>query len=268
MYSRLLLISLFSLSLQAQPWYRLTMDVEGGFNAILGNQYQSGSTGTRFNFASEAKQNFLFPNWRASLGLNIYQRHDIELTYQPIFLDTLTIADRDLKFDDVTISKGSSFQARYFFPLYRLSYFYRLINLPNFFWSVGAGLQMRSASISFFDETTRKSFVQTNIGPVPLLLTRLRYEFDNHLFMSLDAAGWWSPIPIANGSDKMTTGWIYDTSVRGGIHAVDWLDVYISTRLIGGGADGDGSKRTSGESYTYNTLNVLNFTTGLVFYVR
>ncbi len=198
------------------------------------------------------------------MGLNIHKRHDVEFTYQPVFLDTWAVAERDLKFDNVSISNGSSFQARYYFPFYRVSYFYRLFNGPKFMWSLGGGLQMRSANIAFVESNPKNAFVQSNIGPVPLIVTRLRYDFENRLFLSLDAAGWWSPIPVANGSDKMTTGWIYDTAIRGGIIATDWLDVYISTRLIGGGADGDGSKRASGESYTYNTLNILNFTTGVI----
>lgn len=243
------------------------MDVEGGFSAILNNQYQSGKNGTLFSFTDDGKQNFLFPSWRASLGLSIYETHDVEFTYQPIFLDTSAVAERDLRFDNVTIAASNSFQARYYFPFYRLSYSYRLFSGTKFMWSVGLGLQMRSASIAFTstEQNAVNSFVQTNIGPVPLILTRMRYDFENHLFLGLDGAGWWSPVPIANGSDKATTGWIYDVALKGGIRARDWLDVYFSTRLIGGGADGDGSERPSGEKYTYNTLNALNFSTGLTF---
>lgn len=37
-----LVVGLISLGLQAaQPWYRLSMDAEGGFSAILGNEYIS-----------------------------------------------------------------------------------------------------------------------------------------------------------------------------------------------------------------------------------
>lgn len=259
------LIALFAFHLNAESWGRINVDIEGGFSAVLSNQYQSGKTGTLFNFSKEGKEDFLFPNWRAAVGLNIHKRHDVEFTYQPIFLDTVANAQQDLSFDNFKIDKGLTFQARYYFPFYRASYFYHLIEKPSMYWSLGLGLQMRSVNITFLNQSKNTAFVQTNIGPVPLITTRFRYDFENKLFLGFDAAGWWSAIPIANGSVKETTGWIYDVGLRGGICARDFLDVYVSMRLIGGGAKGDGSMRESGESYTYNTLNVLNFTTGFVF---
>lgn len=266
MRSLLLSILFASASVQSESWHQFSLTLEGGFSAILTNEYQSGSAGTRFSFTDEAKEGgFLFPNGRAALGLRLFEHHDFELTYQPVFLDTEGVAQRQLQFDNILVAKGDSFKARYYFPFYRFSYFYRLINHPNCYWSLGAGLQMRSVSIVIFDENSKSKFVQTNIGPVPLLLTRFRYDFANHLFIATDIAGWWSPIPIANGSDKQTTGWIYDAALQGGVRALDWLDIYLSTRIIGGGADGDGSERASGDRYTYNNLNVLNFNTGFLF---
>ena len=263
----LLLCALFASTFaHSTSWHQFSLTFEGGLSAILTNEYQSGSAGTRFDFTDEAKEGgFLFPNWRAALGLRLFQNHDFELTYQPVFLDTEGVAKRQLQFDNILVSKGDSFKARYYFPFYRFSYFYRIINQPNYFWSLGAGLQMRSVSISIFDENSRSRFVQNNIGPVPLLVTRFRYDFANRLFVATDIAGWWSPIPIANGSDKATTGWIYDAALQGGIRAQDWLDIYLSARIIGGGADGDGSERASGDRYTYNSLNILNFNAGFLF---
>lgn len=250
---------------QATNWYKLDLNIEGGFSAIASHEYQSGHSGTRFNFVKQGNQSVLLPFWRSAVGLSIYDRHLVEFTYQPIFLDTQAVADNDLKFDNITIPKGQPFNTRYYFPFYRLSYLYRIFDRPSWFWSIGGGIQMRSATISFTQGDGSERFVQNNIGPVPLLQSRFKYQFENHLFVASDLAGWWSPIPVANGSDKQTTGWIYDVALQGGIGLREWLDVYLSARLIGGGADGDGSKRSSGDSYTYNNLNILNFSTGLTF---
>ncbi|MEI6790963.1 MAG: hypothetical protein WCK42_07270 [Myxococcaceae bacterium] len=252
-------------NLMAENWFKLDFSVEGGFSALASHQYQSGNQGTRYNFIKQGNQNVLVPFWRSSLGLLIHERHLLEMTYQPIFLDTQAVANQDLIFDDVKIGDKQPYKTRYYFPFYRIAYFYKIINKPFCLWSAGGGLQMRSATISFIEDDGGKGFVQNNIGPVPLIVTRFRYDFENHLFVGIDAAGFWAPIPIANGSDKKTTGWIYDVALQGGIKARDWLDVYLSARLIGGGADGDGSARISGDRYTYNSLNLLNFSTGLIF---
>jgi hypothetical protein len=80
-------------------------EVETGFVKVLSHTFQSGDTGTNFNFVTQGGQEILFPFQRVTLGANLGDRHLISALYQPLTIET------EVTFRDAVTIDGVTFKA-------------------------------------------------------------------------------------------------------------------------------------------------------------
>ena len=77
-----------------------------------------------------------------------------------------------------------------------------------------------------------------DIGPVPLLAARTRYNIDKQRWWGFDFAGAYAPIKYLNGDVSDVIGALLDTSLRTGIRLNRGVDSFVNLRYVGGGAEG------------------------------
>ena len=240
---------------------------ELGYLAVLDHRLQFSRSGTYIDYVEEGGQDVLFPVSRFSLELEFSNKHIITLLYQPLRLESTTLLQRDLLIDELVFPAGTSVNFLYNFPFYRLSYMKEL--LPNnelFKFAWGASLQIRNATISF--ESTDGSLFRANrdIGPVPILKFRTRYNVSERTYTEIEADGFYAPISYLNGSDNEVVGAILDLSLRQGLHINENVGAYLNLRYIGGGAVGSSDDDPGpGDGYVRNWLNFLTVTTGFAY---
>ncbi len=244
----------------------LSLSFEAGFLGALHHTIQFGDDGTRFNYIEEGSQDIIFLFERYTANLNLFRKHSIVFLYQPLILQTQAVANQDIQVEDVIFSTGTGLNLTYSFSFWRVSYLYHIIENNSLTWSVGASLQIRSASIIFESSEGDNIVVNQNIGPVPILKTFLEYRMVNNLFFGLEIDGFYASAPIANGSDISFVGYIIDASIRAGYNINNDISTFFNIRILGGGADGYEGGEVIPENYTYNKLFVMTFTLG--FYYR
>jgi hypothetical protein len=212
----------------------------------------------------EGGQDVLFPVSRLSLELEIKKKHTFILLYQPLRLESTALLKRDLLIDNLNFPAGTSVDFLYNFPFWRISYLNEL--LPdnerfNFAW--GLSLQIRNATISF--ESTDGTLFRANrdIGPVPVLKFRTRYNINNLTYTEIEADGFYAPISYLNGSDNEVVGAILDASLRQGLKVTDEVGAFLNLRYLAGGAVGTSDDDTGpGDGYVKNWLHFLTVTAG------
>ncbi|GAA4846939.1 hypothetical protein [Algivirga pacifica] len=233
---------------------------ELGFLGVLGNKVQFGEDGTYINYVKEGGQDVLFPVSRLALELKLKQRHIFTLLYQPLRLESTEVLERDLLIDGIMFPQGTNVDFLYNFPFYRITYLNELLNdNDKFDLAIGGGLQLRNATINF--EALDGSLFHSNrdIGPVPVLSIRTRYNLNKVTYTEFEADGFYAPISYINGSDNDVVGAILDASIRQGVHITEEVNGYINLRYLGGGAEG------SGDDYVKNWLNFLTVTAGVTY---
>ena len=129
-------------------FYRISAEVEQGFIWIVNHTIQNGSSGTNFNYVTQGGQDILFPFSRIKSALAL-DKHNIELLYQPLEVNSEVNFKEDVTIDNVTFSSGTAMDLKYSFPFWRITYLYDFIDSDNFTFSFGAALQIRNASIVF-----------------------------------------------------------------------------------------------------------------------
>jgi hypothetical protein len=237
---------------------------ELGYLAVLDHRVQFSNNGTYINYVKEGGQDVLFPVSRLSLELEIKKKHTFILLYQPLRLESTALLERDLLIDNLTFPAGTSVDFLYNFPFWRISYLNEL--LPdnerfNFAW--GLSLQIRNATISF--ESTDGTLFRANrdIGPVPVLKFRTRYNINNLTYTEIEADGFYAPISYLNGSDNEVVGAILDASLRQGLKVTDEVGAFLNLRYLAGGAVGTSDDDTGpGDGYVKNWLHFLTVTAG------
>lgn len=240
---------------------------ELGFVGVLGNQIQFGSSGTYINYLEEGGQDNLFPVSRLSLELNVNDKHYYTFLYQPLRLESTAILYRDVVIDDLTFPEGTAVNFLYNFPFFRASYLRELAGRSEKFdFAFGASLQLRNATISF--ESTDGTLYRSNrdIGPVPILKFRTRYNVSAKTYTEIEADGFYAPISYLNGSDNEVTGAILDASIRQGIKVTDEVGAFLNLRYLGGGAVGQSDVDNGpGDGYTRNWLHFTTVTIGFKY---
>jgi hypothetical protein len=238
--------------------------LEFGFVGVLDHNIRFGKDNRLFSYTSEGAQDVLFPIWRGEAGLVIHGNHSLALVYQPIYISTQTVIREAVKFGDTQFNAGEPIDLDYYFPFYRLNYLYRFFASHCIDLWVGGGIQLRNATIRFSNAAQGKRFETTNVGPVPLISLAGSFQISPEFSMALDASGFWAPIRFLNGGSTDINGWIYDVGLKGKYQVVKHVAVYLSTRVIGGGALGTSkSPRQPYDGNSENTLVTLNATTGM-----
>jgi hypothetical protein len=83
-------------------------EVETGFVKVLSHTFQSGDTGTNFNFVTQGGQEILFPFQRVTLGANLGDRHLISALYQPLTIETEVTFRDAVTIDGVTFADATA----------------------------------------------------------------------------------------------------------------------------------------------------------------
>ncbi|MFW5656671.1 MAG: hypothetical protein ACOC0C_03560 [Bacteroidota bacterium] len=240
---------------------------EVGYLAVLSHKVQFSNSGTYINYVKEGGQDVLFPVSRLSLELEIKEKHTINLLYQPLRLESSALLERDLTIDELTFPAGTSVDFLYNFPFWRISYLNELLpDNERFKFALGASLQIRNATIAF--ESTDGSLFRSNrdIGPVPVLKFRTRYNFNEVTYTEIETDGFYAPISYINGSDNEVVGAILDASLRQGLMVSDRVNTFLNLRYLAGGAVGTSEDETGpGDGYVKNWLHFLTVSAGFVY---
>ncbi|MFW6370981.1 MAG: hypothetical protein ACOC10_07240 [Bacteroidota bacterium] len=240
---------------------------ELGYLAVLSHKIQFSNSGTYINYVKEGGQDVLFPVSRLSLELEINRKHTISLLYQPLRLESAALLQRDLVIDDLTFPAGTSVDFLYSFPFWRISYLNELLpDNERFKFALGASLQIRNATIAF--ESTDGTLFRSNrnIGPVPVLKFRTRYNFNDLTYTQIETDGFYAPISYINGSDNEVVGAILDASLRQGLKVSDEVNAFLNLRYLSGGAVGTSDDDPGpGDGYVKNWLHFLTVTAGFVY---
>jgi hypothetical protein len=247
--------------------YKLKMVAEIGFFGVLDHKVQFGNNGTYFDYKKDGGQDVLFPIIRPSLELEVNKRNTFIFLIQPLRIESQVYLNEDLVVDDLVYPATSSVKLLYNFPFYRFSYL-REVMPNNDKWSLGLGgtVQIRNATISF--ESLDGSRFRTNrdVGIVPALKLRSRYQINERAYYELEADGIYAPVSYLNGSNTEIVGAILDASVRGGLKITDEVDAFLNLRYLGGGAVGTSKNPESpSDGYVKNWLHFGTVSAGFAY---
>ena len=251
-----------SLFNQGKNASRVRLHAELGALAVPKHEIRFSNAGTLIDYVDDGGQDNLFPFLRLSADLDLGDRHTVVFLYQPIDLRTKAMASRDLVVDEATFARGTPMRFRYGFGFWRGSWMYDLQPEGRREFSLGAGLQIRNATIEFesLDGTTFRS--NRDIGPVPLLKARVRQPLGQGWFIGGEVDGFYAPIKYINGSDTDVVGSILDASVRSGLQVRPGVDAFVNLRYITGGAEGTSDDDGPGDGFTYNYVHLLALSLG------
>ncbi len=249
-------------TVDAEPPVRLRATAELGNLAVLSHKIQFSKTGTYFDYKGEGGQDNLYLFTRLGLDLTFHRRHEVVLLYQPLELNTTLPLKRDVVVDDVTFKQGTVVDHLYSFPFGRVSYLYDFDDGPDRELAVGASMQVRNARIEFGGRDGEQLRSQRDIGPVPLLKVRGRWNRPGGWFWGFEADGTYANIKGVNGSNNEVTGALLDTSLRAGLKLNAPGELFLNLRYLGGGAEGQGDPEPPNDGYTRNWLHFLTFSVG------
>lgn len=248
--------------------------VDFGLLYVAAHLYQSGASGTLFDFVTQGGQDTLFPYERYSVDLVIDGVNRVSFLYQPLTLATSTVVGRNgtlagpLVVDGTSFPSGTPIDLKYGFDFWRLSYMYDFSADPASILAFGLSLQVRNASIAFSAADGGLRAVQQNIGPVPILKMRAAYWFAPEFGLDFEADGFYASSAFFNGSGKDFEGWIWDASLTVNTRFIPGTSAFLALRTIGGGARGNNaysylsSTTSSPGSYTYNAIATVALTIG------
>ncbi|HGE69888.1 TPA: hypothetical protein ENX78_03575 [Candidatus Poribacteria bacterium] len=248
-------------------WYEFQGGFEIGFLDVLSHNIQFGSDGTKFDYVDEGGQDILFPFTRLTAEMNIHDRHKLIFLIQPLDIRTEALLRRDIVVDELTFPKDTPLELRYLFNFYRLSYLYDFSRAKDKEIAIGLSLQIRNASISFKSTDGKLFRINSGVGPVPIFKFRVKYPFNNGLWLGTEIDGFYASGKYITGSTNDFEGAILDASVRLGFKLTEYLEAYLNMRYIGGGAKGtEKNSPGPGDGFTDNWLKTSEVSLG--FYVK
>jgi hypothetical protein len=245
-----------------------SLSAELGFLAVVSHIVQFGDDGTRFDYRDQGGQDVLFPFFRLSTDLKFKGRHILVFLYQPLKLEGQTVLSEDVVLDGVTFPAETPLNSVYGFPFWRISYAYDFLRRKGDEVSLGFGLQIRNATITFnsADGTLRAD--RRDVGPVPLIKFRGRWGFDSGVWWGTEIDGIYAPVSVINGSDSRIVGALLDASLRVGYDFTDRISAFFNVRYLGGGAEGTESNPTPpSDGFTKNWLHFMTLSIGVEFRV-
>jgi len=253
-----------SLLNSGESWYRLNLSAESGMLIINSHIIQFGQTGTRFDYKEEGNQDVLFPFLRFTASLRLFETHSVVFLYQPLDINTKAVAERDLAFYTTTFLTGTVLNVKYGFSFYRMSYVWYFLKDGNNELGIGLSLQLRNASIIFEAADGSDIIINENVGPVPIIKVAGNYEFENGVWVGLDADGFYAAGEVFNGASYPFEGAIWDISARCGIKLKNGISPFLNLRYLGGGARGTSQGEDArGDGYTENWLDTYSITLGV-----
>lgn len=172
---------LFYSTAQAQQW---NLDLETGV-AISGyNDVQiPGDEGTRFSLSEDLQADPSF-HIRFRAYYNINERHHLGALITPLTIRSQGTLNRPLNFEGVTFAANTPLTTTYQFNSYRLMYRYDFIRTAKLQLGVGFTAKIRDAKIAV--NSANNSSVKTNVGFVPIVNFRMRWELNNRFAFLVD----------------------------------------------------------------------------------
>ncbi|MBP1672627.1 MAG: hypothetical protein H6Q25_442 [Bacteroidetes bacterium] len=243
--------------------YRAVAEV--GFVSVLSHKIQLGNSGTYFDYVKEGGQDVLFPTLRFSLEMDLNKKNTFIILYQPLRIETQAVLQNSTTFNGLMFPANKGIKAVYNFPFYRFSYLRELAaNNEKFKMAIGLTVQIRNATISF--ESTDGTLFTDNrdIGIVPALKLRTKYNFTPKFYSEIEADGIYAPVSYLNGSDNEIVGAILDASWRFGAEVNPFTNMFLNFRYLGGGAVGSGDPDFPGDGYVKNWLHFFNVSAGFI----
>jgi hypothetical protein len=241
---------------------RLHATIEVGALDPLYHRIQFGRDGTEFDYVRDGGQDVLFPFSRLDMRLDL-GRHRVALLYQPLELTSKVTLSEPVTVDGLTFAAGTPLDLEYGFPFYRASYLYTVVQAPDFELALGAGLQIRDATITFTSGDGAQRRSNRDVGPVPLLQTMLRWAVAEGLVVGADVAGFYAPVKYLNGGDSDVVGAIIDASAFTGYQLSPRLFAFLNLRWLGGGAEGTSEAESFGDGFSSNWLHFATVSVGV-----
>jgi hypothetical protein len=248
------------------PAEERTVDVrllaESGFLGVLDHRIAYSEDDTPFRYHRDGGQDVLFSFARFSAEVTVREKHTAVFLYQPLEVETRVPMPSDFSVDDEEFS-GSSLRLLYSFPFYRFSYLNSVFRSDRLHIGAGASLQIRNANIEFegkggdAGQDAEGFYRSADIGPVPLLKARIRYDLGGGFWIGAEADGIYAPVSYINGSDNNTVGALLDGSLQGGYTVSPQVDIFLNLRYLGGGAT-----NSDEDAYTYNWINLTTVSLG------
>ncbi len=214
---------------------QLTIDLEGGMVSSLYNDVRiPGDEGTLFSLTDDIETD-AGAFYRVRVAYTFGDRHTVSGLYAPLTLTASGTAPADLDYNGDLFTEGSDLEGTYTFNSYRLTYRYEFT--PTGRWSYGLGFtgKIRDAAIKV--ESDGLTSEKTNVGFVPLLNFRVRYDATDRLAVSLEGDA--LAAPQGRAEDVMLAVH-YDLT--------DTAELRVGYRFVEGGADND-------EVYNFTFLN-------------
>jgi hypothetical protein len=207
-------------SLIAQP----SLDIEtGAVFSGYNNVRIPGNLGTNFSLKNDLKpQPQLFYRLRGSYLIK--KRHSLSLLYAPLTIKSKGSVEKDIFFEGVLFPANTQLNGTYQFNSYRLTYRYDIISKPKFVWGLGFTGKIRDAKIAL--SSSSLSSEKTNVGFVPIIHFRVKWQMDNRFGILLDGDALAAPQGRAEDIQLAAT---YQWSDRMGLR--------VGYRILEGGAE-------------------------------
>lgn len=248
--------------------FDLTISSEFGLASVLYHKIQQGESGTYFDYKADGGQELFQPFLRLGADAVWGGRHLVTLLYQPLQLTSRVRLEDSIRVYDKEFPEGKTMDLTYGFDFYRATYAFDLFASEQVELALGGGFQMRNAAVLFTPTDGSEGRINRNIGPVPLLKLRARYNFASGYWVGSEIDGFYARVRIINGdtnSDIM--GAVYDANLRAGATLADGLDTFVNIRFLGGGSEGTDTDETdpTSDGYTKNWLHLTTISLGFYF---
>jgi len=251
-----------SLFNDSNAWYRFRLTYELGLIGVLQNTIQFSQSGTKIDYINDGGEDILLPFDRYTAEVQMKDRHNVILLYQPLEVITRAFLNRDLIVDNLTFPAGTAMEFKYGFSFWRVSYLYDFNPDSEKEIAIGASFQIRNASIQFASLDGQLFRTNQNIGPVPILKFRTRLPVGNTMWWGSEVDGFYADGKYITGSKADFVGAIYDASLRVGFR-LNYFDPYLNLRFVGGGARGtQDTPARPGDGFTDNWLHTFSLTLG------
>ncbi|MBD3348421.1 MAG: hypothetical protein GF400_04400 [Candidatus Eisenbacteria bacterium] len=215
------------------------IDVESGVVSAGYNDVRiPGDEGTLFSLSEGDLSIDPSAFFRARLEYTFGERHTFSALYAPLSAEATGVLSDGVAFAGEEFPAGTDVDGTYTFNSYRLTYRYELRTQGPFEAGVGFTAKIRDAEIRV--EGDGLSASKTNVGFVPLLNFRLRWQFRPCMALLLQGDALAAP---QGRAEDVTLALLYDLNDRIALRA--------GYRIVEGGADND-------EVYNFALLNYIS----------
>ncbi len=219
----------------SQAEAQLRVDLESGMVSAGYNDVRiPGDTGTLFSLSEDLS---IDPSayFRARVEYTFGRHHTVSALYAPLTIEATGALPSDVSFAGTDFPSGTDAVGTYTFNSYRLTYRYEFEPRGRLQAGLGFTAKIRDAAIKV--EGGGHSAEKTNVGFVPLLNFKLRWQLVNRVALLLEGDALAAP---QGRAEDVLAAVLYDVSDRVELHA--------GYRIVEGGADND-------EVYNFALLN-------------